>query len=196
MRAAVRHGVLVLVALWLLGGPRAAAQAVTVTTGALGPSAAEVVRMAKRAASHIDPARIRALVKRARLSGLSPVLKVGVERGLKQDLTSSTSSDVERLAAAVGDDFSIDASLTFDLSRLVFAPEEVRLLSVERWLAGDQRKLVEEAIRLYFQRRKLLLQRQEAPDPELDVAIAELDALLDALTEGGFTRALARRGSG
>ena len=64
---------------------------------------------------------------------------------------------------------------------------------LKRWLAGDQRKLVEEAIRLYFRRRKLVLERQQASDPELDVAIAELDALLDALTDGGFTRALARR---
>lgn len=159
---------------------------------ASGPSVSELVRMAKRAASHIDPARIRGLVRRARLAGLSPTLKVGVDRGLKQDLSSSTSSDTERLAAAVGDDFSIDASLTFDLSRLVFAPEEVRLLSVERWLAGDQRKLVDEAIRLYFQRRKLLLERRDGADAELDLAIAELNALLDALTNGGFGRALAK----
>lgn len=147
--------------------------------------------MAKRSARHIDPARIKALVKRARLAGLAPTLRVAIDRGLKQDLSSSTSSDAERLAAAVGDDFSVDASLTFDLSRLVFAPEEVRLLSVRRWLAGDQRRLVEETIRLYFQRRKLLIERAQTPDPELDVAIAELTALLDALTEGGFSRALA-----
>jgi hypothetical protein len=177
--------------IWLAGS-LAASQTPPTSPPERAPSAAEVVRMARRAANHIDPARIRALVKRARLAGLSPALKLGVDRGLKQDLSSSTSSDAEKLAAAIGDDFTFDASLTFDLSRLVFAPEEVRLLSVERWLAGDQRKLVEEAIRLYFQRRKLVLAREEASDPELDVAIAELDALLDALTNGGFTRAFSR----
>jgi hypothetical protein len=184
---------LVLCAAMLVVVAQVSAQSTTppVSPTAQGPSVGELVRMAKRAASHIDPARIKGLVRRARLAGLSPTLKVGVDRGLKQDLSSSTSSDAERLAAAVGDDFSIDASLTFDLSRLVFAPEEVRLLSVERWLAGDQRKLVEEAIRLYFQRRKLLLEHQASADPELDLAISELNALLDALTDGGFGRALA-----
>lgn len=179
--------------LYTLAVGHVAAQTVPSPTRAASPEeprVAEVVRMAKRAARNIDPARIRALVKRARLSGLSPTLKVGVDRGLKQNLSLSTSSDAERQAAAIGDDFSVDASLTFDLSRLVFAPEEVRLLSVERWLAGDQRKLVDEAIRLYFQRRKLLVERANAPDPELDVAISELTALLDALTDGGFGRAL------
>jgi hypothetical protein len=157
------------------------------------PSVRELVRMVLRAARHVDAGRIQALVRRARLSGLVPTLKASARRGLKQDLSSSSSSEAERLAAAVADDLSFEAALSFDLPRLVFAPEEVRLLSVERWLAGDQRRLVEEAIRLFFQRRKLLLERERsaAPDPELEIAIAEIDALLDALTDGAFSKALA-----
>jgi hypothetical protein len=144
------------------------------------------------AARHIDPDRIRALVRRARLAGLAPALRLSGRRGLQQDLTSSSSIQAEKLAAAVADDLNFEAALSFDLSRLVFAPEEVRLLSVERWLAADQKRLLEEAIRLFFQRRKLLLERARnaAPDPELDSSIAELEALLDALTEGAFSRAL------
>jgi hypothetical protein len=160
-----------------------------------GPSVRELVRMVLRAARHIDADRVQALVRRARLSGLMPTLRASSRRGLKQDLSSSSSSEVERLASAVGDDLSFEAVLSFELPRLVFAPEEVRLLSVQRWLAGDQRRLVEEAIRLYFQRKKLVLERERAasPDAELELAIAELEALLDALTDGGFTRELARQ---
>jgi hypothetical protein len=162
---------------------------------ASGPSVRELVRMVLRAARHIDADRVQALVRRARLSGLMPTLRASSRRGLKQDLSSSSSSEVERLASAVADDLSFEAVLSFELPRLVFAPEEVRLLSVQRWLAGDQRRLVEEAIRLYFQRKKLVLERERAasPDPELELAIAELEALLDALTDGGFTRELARQ---
>lgn len=158
------------------------------------PSISQLVAMVKRASQHIDPARIRALVRRARLAGLAPTLKLSAERGLKQDLSSSTTaSDAERLAAAIGDNLKLEASLTFDLARLVFAPEEVRLLSVERWLSGDLRKLVDEAVRLYFQRRKLIVERQQAPDAELELNIEEHDALLDAMTGGAFTKALQGR---
>lgn len=159
-----------------------------------GPSVRELVHMVLRAARHIDADRVQALVRRARLSGLLPTLRASSRRGLRQDLSSSSSSEVERLAAAVADDLSFEAALSFELSRLLFAPEEVRLLSVERWLAGDQRRLIEEAIRLYFQRRKLVLERERAlaPDAELEIAIAELEALLDALTDGAFTKQLAR----
>jgi hypothetical protein len=114
---------------------------------------------------------------------------------LRQDLTSQSSTDIEKQAAAVADDFSFDALLTFDLSRLVFAPEEVRLLSVQRWLAGDQRKLAEDAVQLYFRRRKLIAQEQAASGAErieLALAIEETEALLDALSDGAYARALAR----
>jgi hypothetical protein len=164
------------------------------TAQAAGPSVREVVRMALKAARHIDPARIEALVRRARLAGLMPSLRLGAERGLKQDLSSSSSIEIERLASAVADDLSFDAVLTFDLSRLVFAPEEVRLLSVQRWLLGDQHKLIAEVVRLYFKRRKLIEDRLSQADDggERELAIAEIEALLDAFTEGAYAKALSR----
>lgn len=160
-----------------------------------GPSARDLVRMVLRASRDIDPERIERLVRRARLSGLSPALRLGAERGLKQDLSSSSTREAERLAAAIADDISLDATLTFDLARLVFAPEEVRLLSVQRWLAGDRRKLVEHALSLYFKRRRLLLEERTAAPEELSgirLAIEELEALLDAMTDGAYGEALAR----
>jgi hypothetical protein len=162
---------------------------------ALGPSPREVVHMVLRAARLVDPERVAQLVRRARLSGLSPTLRLGADRGLRQDLTSQSSTEIEKQAAAVADDFRFDALLTFDLSRLVFAPEEVRLLSVQRWLAGDQRKLAEEAVQLYFRRRKLMTQERSASGAErseLALAIEETESLLDALTDGAYLRALAR----
>jgi hypothetical protein len=144
--------------------------------------------MALDAARGLAPERIRELARRARLTGLVPQLRVSVERGLQQDLTSTKNTTDK---TALGDDFSLSAGLTFDLDRLVFAPDEVRLLSIERWLAGDQRKLVQEVVKLYYQRRRLLRERAltAAADSELDDSIAELDALLDGATHGAFTRA-------
>lgn len=183
---------LILFSLCVLGAATAAAQATySAQSERLGPSVREVVRMALKAARHIDPTRVELLVRRARLAGLMPSLKVAAERGLKQDLSSSSTSEAERLAAAVADDLSFEASLTFDLSRLVFAPEEVRLLSVQRWLAGDQRKLIEEVVRLYFKRRKLIATPSAEEAEERALATAEIEAVLDALTDGAYGKALA-----
>jgi len=156
------------------------------------PTVAEVLKMAQKAAQQSSPQRTQSLVRRARLSGLVPTLKLGADRGLKQDLTASSAGEAERTKASLGDDVSVDASLTFDLPRLMFAPEEVRLLSVDRWLLQDRKKLFEEVVRLYFQRRRLVAERARSTvaDPELDVAIAEAQALLDAFTDGAFTRAI------
>jgi hypothetical protein len=160
----------------------------------VAPSVGEVVRLAIAAAQSSDPARTRELARRARLSGLLPSLRVGAERTLKQNL-SEVSGESERTNASLGDGMALDATLTFDLPRLVFASEEVRLLSVNRWLAQDRRKLVKEVVQLYFQRRRILEERaaSKVADPELDLALAEVEALLDALTDGAFSAALAAK---
>jgi hypothetical protein len=150
--------------------------------------------MALTAARGLGPQRVRALARRARLAALLPQLRLRADRGLQQDLSLSSTAASDRTNTSLGDDLSFGAALTFDLDRLVFAPEEVRLLSVERWLVADQRKIVAEVVRLYFQRRRLLREQASAraPDPELSEAIRELEALLDAFTAGGFGEALAR----
>jgi hypothetical protein len=161
----------------------------------LGPSAREVVQMALKAARRLGPERLRELCRRARLTGLVPQLRLSAERGLEQDLSSTSSADSDRTNAAVGDDLKLGATLTFEFDRLLFTPEEVRLLSVERWLVADQRKLVSDVVHLYFQRRRLLRERAEAAvtDPELADSIAEVEALLDGFTAGAFGAALARQ---
>jgi hypothetical protein len=158
------------------------------------PGVREVLAMAKHAAGTLGPERTRALCKRARLSGLVPSLRLAARRGLKQDTSSSSTITSDRTDLSAGDDLMLEAGLSFELPRLVFASEEVRLLSVERWLVNDLRRFLEEVTHLYFQRRRLLAERaaSAAPDAELDTQIAELEALLDAFTDGGFGRALAR----
>lgn len=153
-----------------------------------------VVQMALKVARHTAPGRAEELGKRARLAGLVPQLRLGARRGLQQDqsLTSTLSDD--RTNASLGDDLTLEAGLTFQLDRLVFAPEQVRLLAVERWLASDRRKLIEDVVRLFFRRARLLHEQKSAPiaDPALDADIAELEALLDAYTDGAFSEALAK----
>jgi hypothetical protein len=158
------------------------------------PGVREVLGMAKHAAGTLGPERTRELCKRARLSGLMPSLRLVARRGLQQDTSSSSSITSDRTDLSAGDDLTLEAGLSFELPRLVFASEEVRLLSVERWLVNDLRRFLEEVTHLYFQRRRLLAERAAgvAPDAELDTQIAEVEALLDAFTDGAFARALAK----
>jgi len=153
-----------------------------------------VIEMALKAARHTAPGRADELGKRARLAGLVPQLRLGARRGLQQDQSSSSTLSDDRTNASLGDDLTLEAGLTFQLDRLVFAPEQVRLLAVERWLASDRRKLVEDVVRLFFRRARLLAERKDAqvPDPSLDADVAELEALLDAYTNGEFGAALSR----
>ncbi|MDB4976456.1 MAG: hypothetical protein JWN48_4797 [Myxococcaceae bacterium] len=174
---------------------RVAPHAATIRSLAMAePSVREVVRMAVAAARRLGPERVRELSRRARLAGLVPQLKLSADRGLQQDLSSSASTATARTNAATGDDLSLGATLTFDFDRLVFATEEVRLLSVERWLVSDQRKLVADVVRLYFQRRRLIREQAsaQAPDAELEDQIVEAEALLDGYTDGAFGAALER----
>lgn len=155
------------------------------------PTVAEVIRLAQRTARTLGPARIRELARRARLRGLVPQLRLAAERGLQQDLSSTRSvQSSDREQAETGDDLRFSATLTFDLDRLVFAAEEVRLLSIGRWLEGDLRKLIVEVVRLYFQRRRLIRELAEAhgDDPEIADRLAETEALLNAYTDGAFER--------
>ena len=161
------------------------------------PSVREVLGMARRASGRLGPERTRELSRRARLSGLVPTLRLASRRGSKQDTTLSSTLSSDRTNASAGDDLTLEAGLTFELPRLVFASEEVRLLSVERWLVNDLRRFLEEVTHLYFQRQQLLRERaaSAAPDAQLDVQIAELEALLDAFTDGAFADALAEAAS-
>ena len=158
------------------------------------PGIQQVLRLALKAARALGPERTRELCRRARLSGLAPTLKLSAQRGLEQDHSETSSLDSDRTNASQGNDLTLEASLSFELSRLVFASEEVRVLSVERWLVADRRRLIEEVTRLFFQRQRLIRERATAPvpDAELDTAIAEAEALLDAFTDGAFAEALAR----
>ncbi len=187
-----------------LGLPLRAARAQDIPTPSVPARTAEasspqisvrvVVQMALKAARHTAPGRADELGKRARLAGLVPQLKLGARRGLQQDQSSSSTLSDDRTNASLGDDLTLEAGLTFQLDRLVFAPEQVRLLAVERWLASDRRKLIEDVVHLYFRRARFVHERDAAAqaDAAIDADIAELDALLDAYTDGEFSAALAK----
>jgi len=160
------------------------------------PSVERVVAAALRAAE-LSPARAREAARRARLSGWLPTARAGIRRGTGRDLALQTTDLLDRTNLSTDDSLSVDAALIFRLDRLVFAREEVPLLREERALAEERDALVRDVVHLYFERRRLQLERDllGRRAPAETVRIAELTALLDALTHGAFTRRSSRPSS-
>lgn len=154
------------------------------------PPVDRVVRaaLAAGAPSLID---IRDLTTRARLAGLLPSLRVGAQRGTGWDL-SERLDDNGRVQIGTDDELSLRAEAVFSLDRLLFAREEVPLSREVRAVHLVRRDLVEAVVRLYYERRRLMLERDLLGSRGVAAAmrIDEVTALLDAFTGGRFRRML------
>lgn len=155
------------------------------------PSVQRVLQAALATRSR-DPSRARDAIDRARLRGLLPTARAGIRRGQAIDLRDLTGADGANVST--DDDLMLEASLVFQLDRLVFAPEEVGLLRELRALEAEQLELVRAVVALYFERRRLQLERDllHQRDVVRAMRILETEALLDVFTAGGFTRMMGR----
>ena len=158
------------------------------------PTVDRVIAAALQVAQ-VLPERAREAAHRARLSGWLPTARVGVRRGTGRDLALQSTDLLDRTNVSTDDTLAVEGILVFRLDRLVFAREEVALLHEEQALAEERDALMRDVVRIYFERRRLQLERDllgEA-DAEHAVRIAEATALLDAYTQGAFSRAVAER---
>jgi hypothetical protein len=155
------------------------------------PSAEQVVHAALQAA----PApRARALADRARLAAWAPRLGLRGRHGQTVDLSSPQALDPTLLRLRTNDDITLEASLSWDFERLIFRRDEISLLSQGRAEQAQRGRLVRGVIALYFERRRLQVARDLArrPSPSYSLRIAEIEALLDAFTNGAFRRMIAK----
>jgi hypothetical protein len=152
------------------------------------PSVERVVEAARAGA---PAGRAAALASRARTAGWVPTVALRARRGQGVDLSHALADD--ELDLSTDDELTLEAALTFDLDRVVFRSEEVALARQTQSEADARAARVRSAIALYFERRRLQLERDLAnsADPRRMLRIAEIEALLDLLTDGAFTRMLA-----
>ena len=159
----------------------------------------EELRAAATALVLAEPGRARSLVERARFAGWLPEVRIMVDRRFARtesvDLGSPT--DVAALAP-VGIDSNNDvryqARATWDLSKLIFNSDEIGAQFQALRTADTRREIESLVIRLYFERRRLKAESTTADDLDMlpgsrrELRIAEIEAELDALTGGVFTR--------
>ena len=166
----------------------------------------EALRAAATALALAEPGRARSLVERARYAGWLPELRVMADRRFARTESVDLGSPTDGAALApVGIDSNNDVRYqiraTWDLSKIIFNPDEIGAQFQALRTADTRREIESLVIRLTFERRRLKAESAAADDPDMssglrrELRIAEVEAELDALTGGAFTR-LARHGLG
>jgi hypothetical protein len=168
----------------------------------------DALRAAASALALTEPDRARSLVVRARLSGWLPEVRGGFFRRLARaesvDLGSSATTSLAPVGIDSDNDVRYELRATWDLAKLVFSPDEIAAHFQALRTADARREIESLVIRLYFDRRRLKaeLSADDAiatgmplSDVRMELRVAEIEAELDALTGGAFTR-LSRRPAG
>jgi hypothetical protein len=149
----------------------------------------------------VEPERARGFVNRARLAGWLPELRFRMYRRFARteglsfgDVGAGTVAPVDISAI---DDVRYEWRATWDLSRMVFNPDEVQAHFEALRMADVRRDIQELVIRLYFERRRLMTESRADGNAAAGVAAtvgrlvrtAEIEAELDALSDGAFSAA-------
>ena len=169
-----------------------------------GDPPVDALRRAAAALAAAEPGDARSLLWRARWSALLPEVRVRVDRrfGRTESLDFGGSPEEAALAPVGVDtinDLRYEARATWDLSRLLFNPDELGAEAQALRMADVRREVESSVIRLYFERRRLKAEAltSDANDMasrlRLDLRVQEIEAELDALTGGAFTRLRAAR---
>lgn len=160
----------------------------------------DALRSAATALALAEPARVRSLLERARLAGWLPELRLRVDRRFaRKESVDLGGSDAAALSVTpVGidsnNDVRYEARATWDLGRILFNPDEIAAHAEALRTADVRRALETTVIRLYFERRRLKAEslaadaNEESGNMKLELRIAEVEAELDALTGGAFSR--------
>jgi hypothetical protein len=156
-----------------------------------------IVRDHAVARALVEPERARSYVSRAGHAAWLPELRLLMNRRLGRseslDVPSGASVGSGPLGLDTANDVRYEARATWDLSKLVFSAEEIAAVNAALRMADLRREVESLANRLYFERRRLKMEPIPTADTRArrDLRVEELDAELDALSGGAFTRCLA-----
>jgi len=160
--------------------------------------------------AEVSPEKIKQWRRQLAKKALLPSLSIGVDG----DRNKTTSDNVYGSYASGGQSYigpddktfynnlGWDVSLSWDLGDLVWNPDETSVDNRSKLMVELREDILNEATRLYFERRRLQMQMMQTPDGEaragleMQMRIDELTALIDALTGGEFSRSLGEHGSG
>jgi hypothetical protein len=172
----------------------------------------DALRAAASALALTEPDRARSLVVRARVAGWLPEIRGGFFRRFARaesvDLGASPTTPLAPVGIDSDNDVRYELRATWDLAKLAFNPDEIGAHFQALRTADARREIESLVIRLYFERRRLKVELGAADATAMpsspgmplsgvtmELRVEEIEAELDALTGGAFTR-LSRRGDG
>ncbi len=148
------------------------------------------------ALAQAEAERARSLVVRAGRAAWLPELRLLAQRrlGRSESLdvrTSASTTTRDALGLDASNDVRYEVRATWDLPRLIFSPEEVAAVQQGLRIADMRREIEAQVNRVYFERRRLLV--NPAGDPPIEATgallrVEELEAELDALSGSEFSR--------
>jgi hypothetical protein len=158
-----------------------------------------VLRSAATALALAEPTRAESLIARARWAALLPEVRMRLDRRYtRTESLNLEQSATDPLTTPVGvdsiNDVRYEWRATWDLARIVFNPDEIGASTHALRMAEVRREIETVVIRLYFERRHLKAEGRASdaldttPGVRGEIHIQEIEAELDALTGGAFSR--------
>jgi hypothetical protein len=157
------------------------------------PSVAVLQRAAARHAE-VQPERVRSWMRRVRAAAALPAVKARLGHGNYG--LSSLRADALGLTGASTESWRVEVEVGWQLDRLVYNRDELLLARESQRIAARRELLQTEVAQLYFARRRLQLDALAPADADTQIerqlAIDELTAVLDGLTDGALTKGTVR----
>ena len=168
-----------------------------------GEPTVQAVHRAALEYAALHPEIFKSMRRRSRAQAALPQLTVRVTSDLdKEDraLTrfDETNSMIPQNISATetnGNDLQLYAEARWKLNESVFNYQETAVMRENRYSAKERQKLLQTVTQVYFERKRALIKMRPAkPGSEAEalaiLKIAQIEAELDALTGGWFTKKL------
>jgi hypothetical protein len=144
-----------------------------------------------------EPERAQSYVARAGRAAWLPELRVLVSRRYGRSESMDVGSSSTALSSPLGvdtvNDIRYEARATWDMAKLVFSAEELAAQTQALHMAELRRDIESTVNRLYFERRRLVLDIA-SPDGARPLREREIEAELDSLSAGLFGACVAKPG--
>ncbi|WP_106389491.1 hypothetical protein, partial [Enhygromyxa salina] len=128
-------------------------------------------------------------LRRSRVAAALPTVSVQYDHRLDEGWTLDREvGEADALRRDAGSQGVVKAKATWELDRVIFSPDELKAARALLDLADFRERVLVEVTQLYYERLRLLLERELAPPTDLDAAIAaairlrEIEGVLRGLT--------------
>ena len=170
---------------------------------AQGEPTIQAVHKAALQYAALHPEIFKSMRRRSRIQAALPQLTVRMTSDLDKEERALTRFDENNITIpqnisateTTGNDLQLYAEARWKLNESVFNFQETAVMRENRYSAKERQKLLQTVTQVYFERKRALIKMRPAkPGSEAaalaQLKIAQIEAELDALTGGWFTKHL------